>query len=433
MLIFAQRALLPNGWATNVTIEIDHEGWIASVSRDVSKTHWHYIVGTVIPGMANLHSHAFQRIIAGTTERSSELNNDFWSWRNMMYRTALAINPDTLYQTALAVYREMLLAGYTAVAEFNYIHRDPDGVWYSDKACTSKALVQAALDAGLYICLLPALYRYGGAGEEPLESAQRRFASTAEDILEIAAAVRGSYCENGNVVVGVCAHSLRAVSVRDLRALIEASPPTAPVHLHIAEQEGEVAEIQAAYGARPVEFLLQSFALDERWTLIHATQSDPKEVAGIAETGAVVGLCPTTEANLGDGIFPFEEYLQLGGAFGIGSDSNVTISPVDELRLLEYGQRLRHRRRTIGTRSGMSCGETLYANGAAGGAHACGSRGGWLAVGMRADLVVLAAASDDAPDDSNRLDHYIFADRVPLPIHVMTSGRWRVFNGRLTT
>lgn len=431
MFIFAQHALLPNGWATNVTIEIDN-GWIVDVSTTSPASGWEYVVDTALPGIANLHSHTFQRSFAGSVERRSSGTNNFWSWREVMYRAALAVDPDSLYRSAFSVYREMLLAGYSAVAEFHYIHRDPDGRWYDDKSVMAQALVQAALDAGIFICLLPALYECGGAGGKPLEEMQRRFESSPDDILEIAADIRRRYQGNASVVVGVCAHSLRAVTLSHLNELLEGAPQTVPVHLHLAEQDAEVAEIQSQYRARPAELLLRDFRVDARWTLVHATQSESNEVSAIAASGAVVGLCPTTEANLGDGIFPFESYVLSGGTFGIGSDSNVTISPVEELRLLEYGQRLIHRRRPIASRGDLSCGETLYIDAASGGAQACASRGGSIAAGKRADLVVLGPRNDGVAD-AKRLDRYIFSDRCPVPQHVMTTGRWRVFHGELQT
>jgi formimidoylglutamate deiminase len=349
-----------------------------------------------------------------------------------MYALAMTLEPDALHTIALGVYRAMLAAGYTAVAEFHYLHRDPRGAWYADKAATSRALVGAAKEAGIAICLLPALYAHGDAGGAPLHARQRRFATGVDDVLEIAAALRAGHANDPDVVVGVCAHSLRAVTPSELRALVDGSPRHAPVHLHAAEQVQEVEAVRAALGARPVAWLLANFAVDARWCLLHATHVDEAERDALARSGAVAGLCPTTEANLGDGIFPLGPYLAAGGAFGIGSDSNVSIAPVEELRWLEYGQRLQARRRiVVAGAAGASCGETLYANAARGGAQACGIRAGSLAAGNRADLVVLddRAAPLAAAHPGEILDRYVFATDRAAPRHVMVRGRWRVRDG----
>jgi formimidoylglutamate deiminase len=359
-------------------------------------------------------------------------NDDFWSWREAMYALATTLQPDTLHALALGTYRAMLAAGYTAVAEFHYIHRDPRGAWYADKAETSRALIAAAKDAGIAICLLPALYAHGDAGGAPLHARQRRVASEAEDVLAIAAALRADHANDPDVVVGVCAHSLRAVTPSELRALLDGSPRDVPVHLHAAEQTREVDAVRAALGARPVAWLLENCSVDARWCLVHATHLDAAERDALARSGAVAGLCPTTEANLGDGLFSLAPYLAAGGAIGIGSDSNVSIAPPEELRWLEYGQRLVTRRRIVAaTAAGESCGETLYARAARGGAQACGLRAGALAAGNRADLVVLDARvpplAGAPPGDV--LDRYVFAADRAAPRHVMVRGRWRIRDG----
>jgi formimidoylglutamate deiminase len=420
--IFARRALLPEGWRSNVTIDVDAAGTITRVADGQTSRDATEFANTLVPGMPNLHSHAFQRAMAGKAERRSRDRDDFWSWRETMYALAATLDPDELHRIALGTYRAMLRAGYTAVAEFHYLHRDPSGAWYADKCAMADALVSAARDVGLAICLLPALYTQANPAGAPLGERQKRFLAAPDDVLEIAAAFRARYAHDPGVVVGVCAHSLRAATLAQFRALLDGSPRDVPVHLHIAEQEREVAEIEAAYGARPIELLLRSFAVDERWCLVHATQATDDELRAIAETGAVVGLCPTTEANLGDGIFPFEPFARAGGHFGIGSDSNVSISPVEELRLLEYGQRLTQRRRIIAANDARSCGEALYAEAAASGARACGSRSGALAPGLRADFIELP---DDGGEDADPLDCYIFAGLQPFPARVVTGGHWR--------
>jgi formimidoylglutamate deiminase len=279
------------------------------------------------------------------------------------------------------------------------------------------------------------LYAHSGAGGAPLRERQQRFASSPDDVLEIAATLRAEHANDAGVVVGVCAHSLRAVTPDELRALLDGSPRDVPVHLHAAEQTREVDAVVAALGARPVQWLLANHDVNPRWCLVHATQVDEHEREALAHSGAVAGLCPTTEANLGDGLFPLAPYLASGGALGIGSDSNVALSPVEELRWLEYGQRLATRRRIVAALGpGASCGETLYARAARGGAQACGLNAGALEAGRRADLIVLddrAEPLGGAPP-GEILDRYVFASDRAAPRHVMVRGRWRVRDGKMT-
>ena len=432
MRLFAREAFLPGGWAPDVVLDIAPDGTLVDVRAGARPGDAEILDGPVLPGMPNLHSHAFQRAMAGSAERRGAGDDDFWSWREAMYALATTLQPDALHALARDVYRAMLAAGYTAVAEFQYLHRDPRGAWYADKAATSRALIAAAKDAGIAICLLPALYAHGGAGGAPLHERQRRFATSADDVLEIAAALRADHANDPDVVVGACAHSLRAVTPDELHALVDGSPPGVPVHLHVAEQPREVDDVRAALGARPVAWLLANCAVDARWCLVHATHLDDAERHALARSGAVAGLCPTTEANLGDGVFPLGPYLAAGGALGIGSDSNVSLAPVEELRWLEYGQRLAARRRIVAAAAaGASCGESLYARAARGGAQACGIPAGALARGNRADLVVL---DDRLPPLAGAppgevLDRYVFATDRAAPRHVMVRGRWRVRDG----
>jgi formimidoylglutamate deiminase len=422
--LFAQRALLPDGWAENVGVDVGDDGTIAQVTRaEAAPGAAAGTVATLLPGMPNLHSHAFQRAMAGRAEQRGAGRDDFWSWREAMYALATTLDPAQLYAIARDAYGAMLRAGYTAVAEFHYLHRDPSGCWYGDRAAMAHALIRAARDAGIAICLLPALYAHAAPGGAPLGARQKRFATTPDEVLSIAEALRSAYRDDAGVVVGACAHSLRAVTPDELHALVDGSPAGVPIHLHIAEQQREVDEVVATLGAPPVTWLFEHAAVDERWCLVHATQTSPEERAAIARSGAVAGLCPTTEANLGDGIFGLADYVERG-AYGVGSDSNVALSPVDELRLLEYGQRLALRRRIVAGTRGRSCGETLYADCAAGGARACGFRAGAIAPGYRADFVAL----DGAPD-AERLDRYVFAESNPVPARIMTGGVWRSDDG----
>jgi formimidoylglutamate deiminase len=435
MRLFAREAFLPTGWAPDVLLQIAPDGTIVEVAVGAEPGDAELAGGPVLPGMPNLHSHAFQRAMAGNAERRAAANDDFWSWREAMYALAARLEPDELRTIARDVYRAMLAAGYTAVAEFHYLHRDPRGAWYADKAATSRALIDAARDAGITICLLPALYAHSGAGGAPLRERQQRFASSPDDVLEIAATLRAEHAHDAGVVVGVCAHSLRAVTPDELRALLDGSPRDVPVHLHAAEQTREVDAVVAALGARPVQWLLANHDVNARWCLVHATQIDERERDALARSGAVAGLCPTTEANLGDGLFPLAPYLASGGALGIGSDSNVALSPVEELRWLEYGQRLATRRRIVAAlEPGASCGETLYASAARGGAQACGLNAGALEAGRRADLIVLddrAEPLGGAPP-GEILDRYVFASDRAAPRHVMVRGRWRVRDRAVT-
>jgi formimidoylglutamate deiminase len=432
MRIFAREALLPDGWARDVALELGPEGTIVAVQRGAAPGEAEALDGPLVPGMPNLHSHAFQRAIAGRAERRGAGGDDFWSWRDAMYGLAASLEPDALREIARRVYGAMLAAGYTAVAEFHYLHRDPRGEWYADKAETSRALIAAAKDAGIAICLLPALYAHAGSGGESLDARQRRFATGANDVLEIASALRRDHAGDPDVAVGACAHSLRAVAPNELRALVDGSPPTVPVHLHAAEQVREVEAVRAALGAPPVAWLLANFEVGPRWCVVHATHLEDGESLALARSGAVAGLCPTTEANLGDGVFALAPFLAAGGRFGIGSDSNVSISPVEELRWLEYGQRLTAQRRIVAAQNaGESSGEVLYAQAARGGAQACGIRAGTIAPGQRADLVVLDDRAEPlafAPP-AELLDRYVFAADRAAPRHVMVRGRWRIRDG----
>jgi formimidoylglutamate deiminase len=435
MRLFARQAFLSDGWAPDVALDVAPDGTIVDVRAGVAAGDAEILDGPVLPGMPNLHSHAFQRAMAGSAERRGSGDDDFWSWRESMYSLATALEPDALHAIALGAYRAMLAAGYTAVAEFHYLHRDPRGAWYADKAATSRALIAAAKDAGIAICLLPALYAHADAGGAPLHARQRRFATSAEDVLEIAATLRSAYANDPDVVVGACAHSLRAVTPDELRALVDGAPRDVPVHLHAAEQTREVDAVRAALGARPVAWLLANHDVGARWCLVHATHLDDAERGALARSGAVAGLCPTTEANLGDGVFALAPYLAAGGAIGIGSDSNVSIAPPQELRWLEYGQRLATRRRIVAAAAaGESCGESLYARAARGGAQACGLRAGALAPGNRADLVVLDARAEPlaAAPPGEILDRFVFATDRAAPRHVMVRGRWRVRDGIAT-
>ena len=311
-----------------------------------------------VPGIANLHSHAFQRAMAGLAERQTNPEDSFWTWRETMYRFAARFDPDTLHAVAAQLYVEMLEAGYTSVCEFHYLHHAPDGRPYADPAAMSRALVAAARETGIRLTLLPVLYMSGGFDGRALGERQRRFGHEVDGFLALLDTLRAG--EGDMLRVGCALHSLRAVPADAMRDVLAALPVASPIHIHIAEQLGEVQDCIALRGARPVEWLLANAAVDRHWTLVHATHLTGAEVQGIAGSGATVAICPTTEANLGDGLFPLRPYLDAGGHWGVGSDSQISVSPVEELRWLEYGQRLATHHRNIAVRvDSHSVGETL--------------------------------------------------------------------------
>ena len=397
--LFAADALLPTGWARNVLIEWDGAGRIAQVAPGATAPAGvPTAAGPVIPGMPNLHSHAFQRAFAGLTEYRGQAEDSFWSWRNLMYRFAQRITPESLEAIATWLYIEMLEAGYTSVCEFHYVHHDTDGRPYADDATLSLALLRAARTAGIAITLLPVLYQTSGFGAKPPRADQARFIRSTDNMLSLLERLAPAAQAQG-VVLGLAPHSLRAVPPDSLAAAVQgltALNPQAPIHIHIAEQTQEVDDCIAWSGQRPVQWLLNHAPVDERWCLVHATHMTPDEYAGAARTGAVAGICPTTEANLGDGIFDMPLWLQHGGRWGVGSDSHACVNAAEELLMLEYGQRLSRRQRNVLASSGQPEVATAMALQAVqGGAQASGRWGAGaaagIAVGQSADWVVLDA------------------------------------------
>lgn len=378
----------------------------------------------VLPGVANLHSHAFQRAMSGLTERRGPGPDSFWSWRERMYALAGRFDPDSLRAVAAQLYAEMLEAGYTAVCEFHYLHHAPDGRPYADPAAMSLALIEAARETGIQLQLLPVLYRRGGFDGRALSPRQQRFGHDVEAYLRLLDRLRAE-CVDG-IDLGVAFHSLRAVDEADIRAVLAAVPPHWPIHIHIAEQQAEVDDCLAVHGARPVRWLLDRIGIDRRWNLVHATHLDAGEVRDIAASAATVVLCPTTEANLGDGLFPLRDFLDVGGRIGIGSDSHASVSLVEELRWLEYGQRLRAQARNVVAGSaGQSCGETLFRAVVEGGWQACPGLAGRGHLLLDAQAVELAAR---VPEDL--LDGWLFGSSRPLLREVHCGGRRWVDGGR---
>lgn len=380
--------------------------------------------GWRLPGIANLHSHAFQRAMAGLAERQTNPEDSFWTWRETMYRMAALFDPDALHAVASQLYVEMLEAGYTSVCEFHYLHHAPDGAPYDDPAAMSKALVAAARDTGIRLTLLPVLYMSGGFDGRPLGARQKRFGFDVDGYLRLFESLHAG--QGAGLRVGCALHSLRAVPGDAMRSVLDALPKDARIHIHIAEQIGEVQDCLAVRNARPVEWLLAHAPVDARWTLVHATHLDEAEVAGIARSGATVALCPTTEANLGDGLFPLRAYLDAGGAWGIGSDSHISVSPVEELRWLEYGQRLVTRHRNIAVRKGSpSVGDTLLHDVLASTRNATAFDHGGAAIELDADAPQLAGAT--AQDVADR---WIFSGNRNLVREVDVGGQPLVRDGR---
>ncbi|PIL46280.1 formimidoylglutamate deiminase [Massilia eurypsychrophila] len=429
--LFARHALLPHGWAADVLIEWDAGGTLVAVTPGAIPVGGIEIAQLVVPGMVNLHSHAFQRALAGLTETAGDNPDSFWTWRELMYRFARQITPEQIEAIAAQLFVECLRHGYTAVCEFHYVQRAPGGALYPRPAETAERVVAASRAAGIGLTMLPVLYSYAGFGELPLGADQQRFRTYPEQVLQMVEALEPM--RGGQLEVGAAPHSLRAASITQIQQLARAMPAGRPLHIHIAEQQGEVLQCQAATGMRPLRYLSEHVALDARWCLVHATHIDADEVERIAASGAVAGLCPTTEANLGDGLFPLAQFSAAGGRFGIGSDSHVSQSPVEELRWLEYGQRLQHQRRNVAVSPAQrKVGEFLWQGALQGGAQASGRKVGALAAGMRADLLVLdsehpnlaGASSDDV------LGIFVFAGNDNLVRDVLAGGRWVVQAGR---
>lgn len=402
-----EQLFLPDGWRTSVRVTI-REGVVAAIVPGTPRRPEDESHATGLPGMPNLHSHAFQRGMAGLTERRGEGEESFWTWRAEMYRFVDVLDPDAMQAIAALAYMEMLEAGFTRVGEFHYLHNDPRGRAYADPARMGAALAQAAADTGPALTLLPVFYAQSGFGGQPAEPEQRRFVTDPDGYARLLEASRQALAPLEDARLGVAPHSLRAVAPEAL-AEVAGLAAGGPVHIHIAEQEREVADCLAWSGARPVEWLLANVDVNERWCLVHATHVTDRELAGIAGAGAVVGLCPVTEANLGDGVFPAVEALEKGVRFGIGSDSHVRIDMTEELRLLEYGQRLVRRQRNCLNRGG-STGRALFGGALVGGTQALGAPSP-LAPGSPADIVSIAA---DHPAMVGRsgdamLDSLIFA------------------------
>lgn len=437
--MIARRALLAGGWKDNVLLEWDANGILTTVADGTAAQPDDTTIaeGVVLPGMPNLHSHAFQRAMAGLTEYRSHPSDSFWSWRTLMYSFAQKISPQTLKAIALQLYIEMIKAGYTSVCEFHYVHHDAGGKPYANPGEMAACLVAAAAEAGIGLTLLPVMYQYGGIGKQPAHAGQARFINSPQWMMHLLERMQRSHPQHAGLRYGVAPHSLRAVSPESLKELLTALDSwdaTAPVHIHIAEQTREVEDCIAWSGARPVEWLLANATVDRRWCLVHATHMTDAETAALARSGAVAGICPTTEANLGDGVFNGVAYAAANGAWGIGSDSNVSTSASEELRMVEYSQRLMHRQRNLlVAEGGKSVGAYLYREAVRGGAAAAGRAVAGLEVGQRADLLVLDGSHPDLSgrQDDALLDSFVFCNHAHTPVRdVMTGGKWVVQDRR---
>jgi len=455
--LFAEQALLPGGWARDVLISIAGDGVITEVEVDVvasaaSAEGADRVQGPLLPGLSNLHSHAFQRAMAGLTEYRSNPSDSFWTWRELMYCFAALLRPEHLRDIAAQLYVEMLKAGYTGVCEFHYLHHDVDGQRYADPAEMSWQIVEAATQTGIALTHLPVLYRYAGFGPQPAKGGQKRFLHDSDDYADLLQRLHGGLNDPRHRL-GIAPHSLRAVTSEMLNhalGVLNTLDRAAPVHIHIAEQILEVEDCLRHCGQRPVAWLFDQMPVDQRWCLVHATHLDDRELNQLARSGAVAGICTTTEANLGDGFFRMQEYLAAGGVFGVGSDSQISVSVVEELRWLEYGQRLLRRERAVlggtgqggtpqgGSRHGetqQSVGRRLYENALRGGARAAGRDSGAIAVGKLADLIVLRADVRDGVQEptgergDSILDSWLFASNEPRVCDVMVQGQWCIRDG----
>ena len=440
--LFAKDALLPTGWAQNIHLTWNDEGVIESVftgvdAKAINTLSVPHAKGPLLPGMPNLHSHAFQRGFAGLTEFKNQSQDSFWSWRTQMYQFALQISPAQMLAIAKFLYIEMLQAGYTSVCEFHYLHHDTDGKAYANAATMAQCLLQAAQETGIHITLLPVLYQHSGFdGQAPLKE-QKRFLHSNKAMQKLLEQLN-PICQAQDAVLGLAPHSLRAVTLESLKEALDglhSLNAAAPIHIHIAEQMAEVNACLAWSGKRPVELLLHHFELNSKWCLVHATHLSPSEIKQLATSQAVAGICPSTECNLGDGIFNMPAWLEHDGVWGIGSDSHVCVNAAEELMLLEYSQRLHlQQRNVIKNQQQPDVASAMMLAAVKGGAQASGRNIKGLAVGQSADFVVLDAehfATACLPQAPQQLASHIFASHRSNAIEsVWVKGHRLVHNGQ---
>ncbi|MEE9218292.1 MAG: formimidoylglutamate deiminase [Acidobacteriota bacterium] len=433
----------PDGWLTPGYLHVSDGGVIEAVKAvpPPGGAPVMRLAGFGIPGLANLHSHAFQRAMAGRTEHVSETGDDdtFWTWRSFMYDFVARLRPEQYEAIGAFAYLEMIKFGMTAVGEFHYVHHAPDGTRYANHAEMAERLIAAADRAGIAITMLPVLYAHAGIGRPPSDQQRRFVHADVGDFLSLVERLRARKRDNANLEVGMAIHSLRAVAPDELAAAVRgalAGDPGARLHIHVSEQPREVEEIRAGLGARPVQWMLDNAGLNGQWTLVHATHMDEGERRGLAKSGAVAGLCPVTEATLGDGVFPLVDYQRHGGIWGIGTDGHYTTSTAEELRMLECGQRLKAGKRNMlaspGSPVTRHSGRRLFDLALAGGRQSLGIATGALTPGMRADLVVLDAENPTliGHGPATVLDAWILSGTTNPVRDVMAAGRWMVRNSR---
>jgi len=426
--------LTAQGWRQNVSATLDDNGFFTSLKSDDNPHDLASIDGYVIPGSTNLHSHAFQRAMAGLGEVRGNSADSFWSWREVMYKFVAIIDPDDLAAIAARLYVDFLKGGFTCVGEFHYLHHSPDGNAYDNPAQMSLAIIAAAEMSGIALTHLPVFYAHSGFGGAAPNQGQRRFVHSLETYEKLLQSLKG-HCQSSLHNIGIAPHSLRAVTRQELSALEGFRKDLVtggPMHIHISEQVKEVEDCVAHYGTRPVEWLLDNAAIDDSWCFIHATHMTPEETRKLATSGAIAGLCPMTEANLGDGIFPAQEFQAAGGEFGVGTDSNIRTNVAEELQMLEYSQRLSKKRRNIlADKDNPNVGDSLYQQTCRGGATALAQPVGVIDINKRADFMVLDAELDAIPRPANAryMDFWLFGanDRAPKDVYV--AGQQLIANG----
>lgn len=431
--IFCSQVFLPEGWKRNIRLQVSAGGRISSIAEAMGPDAGdERIEGPVVPAMTNLHSHSFQRAMAGLAEVSGEGEDSFWTWRTMMYRLVSTLSPEDIEAITAKLYSELLKGGYGRIVEFHYLHHARGGQCYDLSGETSLRISNAAQSVGIGLTHLPVFYAHSGFGGLPPTDGQKPFIHSVGEFLTLLDDLRAPFAAAGHRL-GFAIHSLRAATPDQMRSLLSEGPKAGPIHIHVAEQEKEVEDCLAWSGRRPVEWLLDEMPVDARWCAIHATHMTDDEAARLARSGAVAGLCPATEANLGDGIFPATDFLRHGGAIGIGTDSHIATSVAEEVRILEYSQRLRDRRRNrLADGPNRSVGTSIFNAALAGGAQAAGVDKPGLRVGASADLVVLDPSSPfiAATEDDRILDRWLFALGPDVVRHVMVSGRWVIRDRR---
>ena len=430
MTIFSEKVWLVNGWSHNVRIEIK-DGLVTYIETDTVAKSGDVSVDTLLPALANLHSHSFQRAMAGMTEFKLVGQDNFWTWRNLMYHFLEHLTPDHIEAIAALVFMEMQESGYASVGEFHYLHHQKGGFRYDDPAEMSMRIMAAAAKTSIGLTHLPVLYTYGGAQRAPIRGGQLRFGHSVDQFAKLVDSAKGALTGMPpDTKVGIAPHSLRSTAPDELSSIINQFSD-GPIHIHISEQPKEVVDILDWLGAKPVEWILDNQQINENWCMIHATHMTPKETRDLAKSGAVVGLCPITEANLGDGPFNGSTYLEAGGTFGLGSDSNIKVSLTQELRMLEYSQRLRDLQRNLFVKGSGSVGKSLYLNAAEGGAKALSRNSGSIEVGRLADLVAINSSHQQlcGLDLEHLFDGLCFAADDVVVTDVWSAGRHCVKEG----